>query len=60
MCPLTALYASAKTMQDMFELIKTTGTTREALGRLLPFQQFHEIIDLDNYYKLDERYHTPE
>src|SRR5207249_189544 len=41
-CPLTALYASAKAMQDLFNLIKTKGTTRDALDRLLPFQQFHD------------------
>ena len=57
-CPLTALYASAKAMQDMFELIKTKGTTRDHVDRLLPFQQFHDIIDLDGYYKLDEKYRT--
>ena len=59
-CPLTALYASAKAMQDMFELIKTAGTTRDHVDRLLPFQQFHDIIDLNGYYKLDEKYRTPD
>lgn len=59
-CPLTALYASAKAMQDMFALIKSKGTTRDALDRLLPFQQFHDIIGLDDYYKLDEKYRTPD
>jgi carboxyvinyl-carboxyphosphonate phosphorylmutase len=59
-CPLTALYASAKAMQDMFRLIKSAGTTRDALDRLLPFQQFHDIIGLDDYYKLDEKYRTPD
>lgn len=57
-CPLTALYASAKAMQDMFALIKTKGTTRDHVGRLLTFQQFHDIIGLDDYYKLDEKYRT--
>ena len=57
-CPLTALYASAKAMQEMFALIKSAGTTRDALDRLIPFQQFHDIIGLDSYYKLDEKYHT--
>ena len=57
-CPLTALYASAKAMQDMFNLIKSHGTTRDALDQLLPFQQFHEIIDLEGYYKLAEKYKT--
>jgi carboxyvinyl-carboxyphosphonate phosphorylmutase len=55
-CPLTALYASAKAMKDMFHLIKTEGTTRAALDRLLPFQQFHDVIGLEGYYKLDEQY----
>jgi len=57
-CPLTALYASAKAMQEMFGLIKTAGTTRDALDRLLPFEQFHKIIDLEGYYKLDEKYRS--
>jgi carboxyvinyl-carboxyphosphonate phosphorylmutase len=57
-CPLTALYASAKAMRDMFGLIKTAGTTKAALDRLLPFQQFHEVIRLEDYYKLDERYRS--
>jgi carboxyvinyl-carboxyphosphonate phosphorylmutase len=57
-CPLTALYASAKAMQDMFALIKSAGTTKTALDRLIPFQQFHEIIDLDAYYALDARYRS--
>jgi carboxyvinyl-carboxyphosphonate phosphorylmutase len=59
-CPLTALYASAKAMQDMFALIKTQGTTRDHVDRLLPFQQFHDIIGLDDYYKLDEKYRSSE
>jgi 2,3-dimethylmalate lyase len=57
-CPLTALYASAKAMRDMFQLIKTAGTTRDALDRLLPFQQFHDVIRLEDYYKLDEEYRS--
>jgi hypothetical protein len=44
----------------MFNLIKTKGTTRDALDRLLSFKQFHDIIGLDDYYKLDEKYRTPE
>jgi len=55
-CPLTALYASAKAMQDMFDLIKTTGTTRQAMDRLLPFEDFHKVIQLNEYYALDDRY----
>ena len=59
-CPLTALYASAKIMREMFELIKSSGTTRDALDRLLSFQDFHDVIGLHDYYKLDDRYRAPE
>ena len=59
-CPLTALYASAKIMREMFELIKSSGTTRDALDRLLSFQDFHDVIGLHDYYKLDDRYRTSE
>jgi 2-methylisocitrate lyase-like PEP mutase family enzyme len=54
--PLTALYASAKAMDEMFRLLMTTGTTTAALDRLMPFQQFHDVIGLDGYYALAERY----
>ncbi|MCH8039807.1 MAG: oxaloacetate decarboxylase [Nitrospinae bacterium] len=59
-CPLTALYASAKIMREMFGLIKSSGTTRDALDRLLSFQDFHDVIGLHDYYKLDDRYRTSE
>ena len=59
-CPLTALYATTKAMQDMFALIKSAGTTKTALDRLIPFKQFHDIIDLEKYYNLDEQYRTDE
>ena len=54
--PLTALYASAKAMDEMFRLLKTAGTTRAALDRLISFQQFHDVIALDAHYALDARY----
>src|SRR5574341_500334 len=59
-CPLTALYASAKAMQEMFSLLQTVGTSRAALDRMISFQQFHEIIGLTGYYALDERYRSPD
>ncbi len=58
-CPLTALYASAKIMWEMFGLIKSSGTTRDALDRLLSFEDFHDVIGLHDYYKLDDRYRAP-
>ena len=59
-CPLTALYASAKAMQEMFSLLQTAGTSRAVLDRMISFQQFHEIIGMTAYYALDERYRSPD
>ncbi len=56
--PLTALYASAKAMAELFKIIRSKETTREDLGRLLKFKEFHEIIDLEGYYRLDDRYRS--
>ncbi len=47
-------------MREMFGLIKSSGTTRDALDRLLSFQDFHDVIGLHDYYKLDDRYRAPE
>ena len=47
-------------MQELFNLIKTKGTTRDAVDRLLPFQQFHDLIGLDAHYDLDEKYRSTE
>jgi carboxyvinyl-carboxyphosphonate phosphorylmutase len=58
--PLTGLYAAAKAMQDMFGVIKSAGTTREDLHRLLTFGEFHQLLDLDSHYALDERYRAPD
>lgn len=58
-CPLTALYASAKAMTDILTHLRTTTTTRDRLDRLLTFEQFHRIIDLPAYYDLEKRYEVP-
>ena len=43
-------------MQDMFDLIKTRGITRHGMVRLLPFEDFHKILQLKEYYARDDRY----
>lgn len=59
-CPLTALYASAKAMTEILAHLRKAGTTRDQLQRLLSFEEFHRIIDLDAHYRLDDRYQVPE
>jgi 2,3-dimethylmalate lyase len=59
-CPLTALYASAKVITELFSHLRKTGTTRDQMDRLLSFEQFHRIIDLDRHYSLEDQYRTQE
>lgn len=55
-CPLTALYASAKAMTEILLHLRKTGTTRDRLDQLVTFEEFHPIIDLQAHYDLDDRY----
>jgi carboxyvinyl-carboxyphosphonate phosphorylmutase len=59
-CPLTALYAAAKSMTDILTHLRSADTTRDQLERLLTFEQFHRIIDLPAFYDLENRYKLPE
>lgn len=54
--PLGPLYASAKALKDLYMTLREKGTTQDILDRLLPFDEFHEIIGLEEKYSLDDRY----
>lgn len=54
--PLTALYAAARAYKTVFQLLREKGTTRDNLDLLLPWNDFHTIVDLDKYYDLEKRY----
>jgi 2-methylisocitrate lyase-like PEP mutase family enzyme len=55
-CPLTALYTSARAIKEILTHLRKTGTTRDVLDRLLSFEEFHPIIDLEAHYQLDDHY----
>jgi 2-methylisocitrate lyase-like PEP mutase family enzyme len=59
-CPLTGLYATSKTLTDVFTHMRKEGNTSGLIERLLPFDQFHKIIDLEAYYELDDRFKIKE
>ena len=54
--PLAPLYASAKALQDVYSTLRQKGTTRDILDRLIPFNDFHEIVGLEQKYALDAKY----
>jgi len=54
--PLGPLYASARALQEVYGTLKRTGTTGEVMDRLIPFEEFHDIIGLEEKYALDAKY----
>ena len=55
-CPLSALFASALALRDVYAHLKKNGTTRDFLDRLLPFEEFHKVVGLEEKYELDRKY----
>jgi 2-methylisocitrate lyase-like PEP mutase family enzyme len=56
--PLAALLASAKAIQETYALLRREGTVRDHLDRLMPFDAFNELVDLERHYALERRYET--
>lgn len=54
--PLGPLYASAKALKDVYRTLREKGTTKELLEGLISFDEFHEIVGLEQKYALDARY----
>ena len=54
--PLAALYASAQALTTVYAVLREDGTTVRILNHLLPFDQFHDIVGLEEKYALDARY----
>jgi methylisocitrate lyase len=54
--PLSALFASALALQEVYALLKKHGTMRDFLERVLPLEEFHKIVGLEEKYELDRRY----
>ena len=54
--PLGPLYASARALETVYSTLRRAGTTHEIMDRLIPFEEFHDIIGLKEKYALDEKY----
>jgi methylisocitrate lyase len=54
--PLGPLYASARALQDVYGALKRAGTTHEVMDRLISFEEFNDIIGLEEKYALDAKY----
>ena len=55
-CPLAGLHAAAKTVMEIYRVLKTKETTRRDLDRMLTFDGFNRIIGLQAKYNIEKRY----
>lgn len=53
--PLAGLLASAKALEDTYAVLREHGTMRDQLRRLMPFEDFNDLVELDHYYELERR-----
>ena len=54
--PLAGLYAAARTIEQMYQTLRTDGTTTGTEDRLMTFTEFNELIGAEKKYALAERF----
>ncbi len=57
--PVAGLYASAQALATVYRRLHAAGTTRGAEDLLVPFEQFNELIGVDESRALAARYEEP-
>jgi 2-methylisocitrate lyase-like PEP mutase family enzyme len=55
-CPLAALYASSKAVVDVLTELRERETTAAVVDRMLAFDEFGELVDLEARYADEARY----
>ena len=56
--PLGPLYASARALNEVYTTLRRSGTTEAIIDRLIPFEDLHDIVGLEDKYALDAKYKT--
>ena len=56
--PLAPLYSIAKSLTDVYATLRRDGSTTKILDRLMPFDDFNEIVGLEEKYSKDQKYRT--
>lgn len=54
--PVTALYAVLKTLEEVFGELKRSGTTVAVDEKLCSFQEFNQVVGLNEYSSLEKKY----
>jgi methylisocitrate lyase len=55
-CPLAGLFAAANAMQTVLTELRDQGTTAAVIDRMLPFEQFNELVELEARYADEARF----
>jgi 2-methylisocitrate lyase-like PEP mutase family enzyme len=56
--PLAPLYSVAKSLTDVYTTLRKEGSTLAILDRLMAFDEFNEIVGLNEKYLLDAKFKT--
>jgi len=56
--PLAPLYSVAQSLTDVYSTLRRDGSTLAILDRLMPFNEFNDIVGLDKKYALDAKYRS--
>lgn len=54
--PLAPLYSVARSLTDVYSTLRRDGSTTKILDQLMPFDDFNEIVGLEEKYSMDQKY----
>ena len=54
--PLSGLFTMVKALQSSFDVLHREGSMRDHLDRLVEFEQFGQLVDLEGHYATETRY----
>ena len=54
--PLAPLYSVARSLTEVYTALRHDGSTLKIIDRLMPFNEFNDIVGLEEKYALDAKY----
>ena len=54
--PLAPLYSVARSLTEVYTTLRRDGSTLKIIDRLMPFNEFNDIVGLEEKYALDAKY----
>lgn len=54
--PLSGLYSSTYAIYNTFDTLKRTGTTKSMKEKMMKFKEFNELVELDKYMRMENKY----